>query len=176
MVSALWNFLRKYFRGALATSAYYLPIAKNSWENFCGKLKNCEYRESLAQRIFPRLRYIWRKCSLVYQAQWQNHKIILTMDNLLYTYVGKVLLLLASRLYGIDSWSITLHRKISTHIQVLHIQSLQWWICWKHCSVSKKIAYKCFLFAEMLGYKLNHLQLFNHLGKCKLTHEQQCNS
>ena len=33
---------------------YYLPIAKNSQENFCGKLKN---RKSLAQRIFPCLRY-----------------------------------------------------------------------------------------------------------------------
>ena len=31
-----------------------LLIAKNSQENFCGKLKNCE---SLAQHIFPRLRY-----------------------------------------------------------------------------------------------------------------------
>ena len=44
---------RKYFRGALTTSVYYLPIAKNSRENFRGKLKN---RENLAQRIFPRLR------------------------------------------------------------------------------------------------------------------------
>ena len=30
-----------------------LPKAKNSRENFCGKLKNCE---CLAQRIFPCLR------------------------------------------------------------------------------------------------------------------------
>ena len=40
------------FRGALATSVHYLPISKNSRENFCGNLKN---RENLAQRIFPRL-------------------------------------------------------------------------------------------------------------------------
>ena len=46
-------FLWKYFHGALVTSVYYLPIAKNSWENFCGKLKNHENHESLAQRIFP---------------------------------------------------------------------------------------------------------------------------
>ena len=32
--------------------------AKNSRENFCGKLKNHENSESLAQRIFPCLRYI----------------------------------------------------------------------------------------------------------------------
>ena len=42
---------------ALATSVYYLPIVKNSRENFHGTLKNCENRESLAQRIFPRLQY-----------------------------------------------------------------------------------------------------------------------
>ena len=40
----------------MASSVYYLPTAKNSWENFCGKLKN---RESLAQRIFSRLRYMY---------------------------------------------------------------------------------------------------------------------
>ena len=51
---------RKYFRGALATSSYYLPKAKNSRENFCGKLKNCENCKSLTQRIFSCLRYmIW---------------------------------------------------------------------------------------------------------------------
>ena len=50
-------FLRKYIRSALATSVHYLPIAKNSRENFHGKLKNCENRERLAQRIFPRSRY-----------------------------------------------------------------------------------------------------------------------
>ena len=38
------------FRGALATSVYCLPMAKNSQENFCGTLKN---RKSLVQRIFP---------------------------------------------------------------------------------------------------------------------------
>ena len=40
-----------------ATSVHYLPIAKNLQENFCGKLKNRENRESLAQKIFIRLRY-----------------------------------------------------------------------------------------------------------------------
>ena len=44
------NISWKYFRGALTTSVYYLPIAKNSRENFHGTLKNLE---SLAQRIFP---------------------------------------------------------------------------------------------------------------------------
>ena len=38
-------FLQKYFHDALATSFYNLPIAKNSWENFCGTLEN---HESLA--------------------------------------------------------------------------------------------------------------------------------
>ena len=47
------KFLQKYFRGTLATSVYYLPIAKNSREKFGGTLKN---RESLAQRIVPHLR------------------------------------------------------------------------------------------------------------------------
>ena len=50
-------FLWKYFHSALATSVYYLPIAKNSWENFRGTLKNRESCKSLAQRIFPFLRY-----------------------------------------------------------------------------------------------------------------------
>ena len=44
-VSALWSFSRKYFRGAVATSVHYFRIAKNSRENFRGKLKN---RECLA--------------------------------------------------------------------------------------------------------------------------------
>ena len=48
------KFLRKYFRGALATSVYYLPIAKNSQKNFRGTLKNHKNRKSLAQQIFPR--------------------------------------------------------------------------------------------------------------------------
>ena len=34
----------------LARSVYYLTIAKYSWENFSGTLKNCK---SLAQSIFP---------------------------------------------------------------------------------------------------------------------------
>ena len=50
--------LRKYFRGTLATSVHYFPKAKNSQENFCGKLKNHKNHKSLAQRIFPRLRYL----------------------------------------------------------------------------------------------------------------------
>ena len=58
MVSALLIFLRKYFHSALATSAYYLPIAKNSWENFHSKLEN---GKSLAQQIFPRLQYMLLK-------------------------------------------------------------------------------------------------------------------
>ena len=58
MVSTLLSFLWKYFHGALATSVYYLPIAKNLWENFHSKLENYE---SLAQRIFPRLQYMLLK-------------------------------------------------------------------------------------------------------------------
>ena len=50
------KFLRKYFRGALTTSVYYLPIVKNSRENFRVTLKNHENHKSLAQQIFPRLR------------------------------------------------------------------------------------------------------------------------
>ena len=44
-------------QGALATSVHYLPIVTNSWENFHGKVKNCENHESLAQRIFSPLWY-----------------------------------------------------------------------------------------------------------------------
>ena len=36
----------------------FVPIAKNLQENFHGTLKNCKNYESLAQQIFPRLRYI----------------------------------------------------------------------------------------------------------------------
>ena len=43
------KFLRKYFCGALATSVHYLPIVKNSQENFCNTLKNHKNHESLAQ-------------------------------------------------------------------------------------------------------------------------------
>ena len=57
-VSVLWSFSQKYFHGALASSVYYLPVVKNSRENFCGKLKNCKNGENLAQRVFPRLRYV----------------------------------------------------------------------------------------------------------------------
>ena len=52
------KFLWKYFRDALATSVHYLPKANNSRENVHSKFKNHENRESLAQRIFPHLRYI----------------------------------------------------------------------------------------------------------------------
>ena len=34
-------------------------ITKYSQENFRGTLKNCENRGSLAQQIFPRLRYVY---------------------------------------------------------------------------------------------------------------------
>ena len=51
-----------YFRGTLATSIYYLPIAKYSRENFHGTLKNRENRESLAHRIFSCLRYMGEHC------------------------------------------------------------------------------------------------------------------
>ena len=40
----------------MATSVYYLPIAEHSWENL-GTLRNCENHESLAQQVFPCLRY-----------------------------------------------------------------------------------------------------------------------
>ena len=48
------KFSQEYFHGALASSVYYLTIVKYSQENFHGTLKT---RESLAQRIFLRLRY-----------------------------------------------------------------------------------------------------------------------
>ena len=48
------NFSLKYFHGASTTCVYYLTIAKCSQKNSCGTLKKCE---SLAQRIFPHLRY-----------------------------------------------------------------------------------------------------------------------
>ena len=47
------KFFVEILRGALATSVYYLPVAKISQKNFRGKLKNCK---SLAQQIFPHLR------------------------------------------------------------------------------------------------------------------------
>ena len=49
--------LQKYFCGILPTIVYFIPIAKNSLENFHSTLKNRKNRECLAQRIFPRLRY-----------------------------------------------------------------------------------------------------------------------
>ena len=42
----------QHFNNAIIRSLY-----KDSWENFCGALENHEKRESLAQRIFPRLWY-----------------------------------------------------------------------------------------------------------------------
>ena len=44
------SFSQEYFHGALASSVYYLTIAKYSWENFHSTLEN---HESLAQQIFP---------------------------------------------------------------------------------------------------------------------------
>ena len=49
------KFLREDFCGPLASSVYYLTIAKYSQKNFRGTLKNCE---SLAQQNFPCLPYI----------------------------------------------------------------------------------------------------------------------
>ena len=43
------KFSWKYFCSALDTSVHYLPIAKISWGNFCGKLKNREKHECLAK-------------------------------------------------------------------------------------------------------------------------------
>ena len=51
------KFLQKYFHSALATSVSYLSRAKNSRENFHGKLTNHENCESLAQLVFPCLQY-----------------------------------------------------------------------------------------------------------------------
>ena len=55
---SLIKFSRKYFRGALATSSYYLPKVKNLRENFRGKLINSENCKSLTQQIFSCLRYM----------------------------------------------------------------------------------------------------------------------
>ena len=49
------------FRGALhlqhfSNAISYTKISKYSQENFCGALESHEKHESLAQRIFPRLR------------------------------------------------------------------------------------------------------------------------
>ena len=44
------SFSQEYFHGALASSIYYLTIAKYSRENFHSTLEN---RKSLAQQIFP---------------------------------------------------------------------------------------------------------------------------
>ena len=49
------KFSQEYFCGALASSVYYLTIAKYSWKNFCGTLKKCENHKRLAQQTFPRL-------------------------------------------------------------------------------------------------------------------------
>ena len=49
------KFFTEILCGALASSVYYLTIAKYSQENFCGTLKIHKKRESLAQWIFPRL-------------------------------------------------------------------------------------------------------------------------
>ena len=52
------KFSQEYFCCVLASSAYYLTIAKYLWENFCSTLKNHENHESLAQRVFPHLQYV----------------------------------------------------------------------------------------------------------------------
>ena len=70
-----WFQLYEVFRGALATSVHYLPKAKNSRENFHGKLKNRENRESLAQRIFPRLRYTHENFML----HWGCQRVFMAM-------------------------------------------------------------------------------------------------
>ena len=49
------KFFVKILSRCIGHQCYYLPIAKNSWENICG---NHEYSESLAQRIFPHLWYM----------------------------------------------------------------------------------------------------------------------
>ena len=47
------KFSRKYFRGALATSVHYLPIAKSSWENFYGKHKTAKTRKFSPANLSP---------------------------------------------------------------------------------------------------------------------------
>ena len=47
VVSALRSFLQDYFCSALASGIYYLTIAKYSWENFHGTLKNHKNGKSL---------------------------------------------------------------------------------------------------------------------------------
>ena len=51
-------FTRIIFHDVLTSCDYCLTIAKYSWENLHGTLKNYENHESLAQGIFPCLRYI----------------------------------------------------------------------------------------------------------------------
>ena len=46
-------FLRKYFRGALATSVHYLPKTKNSRENFRGKFKTTKTAKVSPNESFP---------------------------------------------------------------------------------------------------------------------------
>ena len=49
---------QEYFCSTLASSVYYLTIAKYIQENFCSTLKSHKNCESLAQRIFLHLRYL----------------------------------------------------------------------------------------------------------------------
>ena len=49
---------QEYFCCVLASSVYYLTIAKHLWENFCSTLKDHENHESLAQWVFPHLQYV----------------------------------------------------------------------------------------------------------------------
>ena len=46
----------KYLNKAIIRSSY---KNKYSQKNFCGALENCENRESLAQRIFPPIQYMF---------------------------------------------------------------------------------------------------------------------
>ena len=43
-----YEIFAEHFHGALTTSIHYLPICKNSRQNFCSKLKNHENRKNLA--------------------------------------------------------------------------------------------------------------------------------
>ena len=56
--SSMKIFWQEYFRGALASSVYYLTIAQYSQENSHGTLTNRDNCENLAQRGFPHLQYV----------------------------------------------------------------------------------------------------------------------
>ena len=60
----------EYFYVALARSAYYLKKMLIFMEKLCGALEHGKNHESLAQRIFPHLWYVYNQSYTIPSANW----------------------------------------------------------------------------------------------------------